>query len=121
MTRDNFQENMDTKVIPISNGVTVEEDVKMADNDFVSQKELDQLEDKIDLKITTAIQPIEGKIDNLETNIDGKFNTLEARIETMLLKQKEEISKDRKENIKWIVGTAIALVGAVLAIYSQFG
>lgn len=90
---------------------------KVMDNkDFVTKNELETFEKSIDLKIQVAIQPLEGKIDKLGAQIDGKFNTLEQKIEYMFLKQKQEIQKERQENIKWIVGTAIALAAALWTI-----
>lgn len=92
----------------------------MENKDFVTKDDLESLEDKIDLKIKVAVQPLEGKIDNLKTDMNGKFDTLEQKIENMFLKQKEEIQNGRTENIKWIVGTAIALVATVAAIVAIF-
>lgn len=94
----------------------IKESDEMSEDKYITKQEFQNLEDKIDLKITVAVQPLEAKIDNLGTQIDGKFNTLEQKIENMFLKQKVEIQKERKENIKWIVGTAIALVSLVAAI-----
>ena len=89
---------------------------EMSEDKYITKREFQILEDNIDLKITVAVQPLEAKIDNLGMQIDGKFNTLEQKIENMFLKQKVEIQKERKEIIKWIVGTAIALVSLVAAI-----
>lgn len=97
-----------------------EVDNAMENKDFVTKDDLESLEDKIDLKIKVAVQPLEGKIDNLKTDMNGKFDTLEQKIENMFLKQKEEIQNGRTENIKWIVGTAIALVATVAAIVAIF-
>lgn len=97
-----------------------EADNAMENKDFVTKDNLKSFEEKIDLKIKVAVQPLEGKIDNLQTNMNGKFDTLEQKIENMFLKQKEEIQNERKENTKWIVGTAIALVAAVAAIVAIF-
>lgn len=54
-------------------------------SNYITEKDLKQLEEKIDMKITIAIQPLEGKIDNLSVQI----NSLPIQLENMLLKERQ--------------------------------
>ncbi|UJF15049.1 hypothetical protein LZ578_08555 [Jeotgalibaca sp. MA1X17-3] len=97
--------------------IKIEEEKNMPQS-YVTEKDLERLEDKIDLKIKVAIQPLEGKIDTLQTTLNGKFETMEEKMKNLFLEQKIELQKERKENIKWIVGTGIAIVSVIIAYFS---
>lgn len=108
---------------------TEEKEVSNMSQQYVTEKDLSQLEEKIDLKIQNAVQPLEGKIDNLQTSINGKFDTLEQKLENMFLLQKIEIKsefeekqkedKKEKRNILIAVITGI-VVPIVLFVISLF-
>ncbi|MBT2696334.1 hypothetical protein J7E79_02645 [Bacillus sp. ISL-40] len=93
---------------------------RMNENEQVTQRDLNHLEEKTNLKLENLKTEIKGEITNLNTSIDGKFNTLEQKMERMFLQQKIDISTERKENIKWIVGTGLAIVGTIAAILALF-
>lgn len=90
---------------------------EMATNDFVTQKELEHLEEKVELKI-----------DNMRLKIDGEFKVINNKIdnlpsifENMLLKNEKEQEEKRKETNRYIWGTIIiGSLGLIISIVSLF-
>jgi len=78
----------------------------MANDDYVTHKEINHLEEKIDLKFE---------------NMDTKIDNLPTRFENMMLKEREHQDNKRKETNRFIWGTiVIGLVGIVLSVASLF-
>lgn len=105
--------------------------LRMQENEFVTQRDLNHLEEKTNLKLenlkteikgefTNLETKMDGKFVNLETKMDGKFNTLDEKLERMFLQQKIDMTNERKENIKWIVGTGLGVIGTIAAILALF-
>lgn len=89
---------------------------QLVNNNFVTQKELEFLEEKIDLKITNAVQPLEGKLETLTQKIDSKFETLDSNLKLMFYEQESKLREQRNTNIKWTIGIVITALGIVLPI-----
>lgn len=106
----------------------------MDNNDFVTQRDLEHLEEKTNMKIENMKTELKSELNNLDVRIDtkfanvdskfveinGKFETLNEKLERMFLQQKIDTANERKENIKWIIGTGLAVIGAVAAIVALF-
>lgn len=104
-------------VINESEGIDNNERVTgMSDNNYVTHKDLNHLEEKTNLKLENIKTELKGEFTNLETKMDGKFSNLDEKLEKMFLQQKIEIAKERRETNKWIIGTGIAIIAAVTAI-----
>lgn len=86
------------------------EDEKMSTTNYVTKEQLSDLEEKIDLKIKVAIQPIEGKIDNLPT-----------QFENLLLKERQHQDDKTKETRRYIWGTiGIGLLSIFVSVVLNF-
>lgn len=108
---------MPTKLIEMNEGpITVKEDQKLEHDDFITRRELESIEEKIDLKIRNSIQPLEGKIELLTNNLDSKFELFESKMVNMFNEQEEILRKQRNTNIQWTIGTVIAAVGVLSTI-----
>jgi len=78
----------------------------MANDDYVTHKEINHLEEKIDLKFE---------------NMDTKINNLPTQFENMMLKEREHQDNKRKETNRFIWGTiVIGIVGIALSVASFF-
>lgn len=83
---------------------------EIMDNKYLTEKDLKNLEEKIDLKIKVAIQPIEGKIDNLPT-----------QFENLLLKERQHQDDKTKETRRYIWGTiGIGLLSIFVSVALNF-
>lgn len=83
----------------------------MSSNEFVTKEQLSNLEEKLDLKIKIAVQPLEGKINNLSTQITN----LPTQFENMLLKERQYQDDKSKETQRYIWGTIIIGLAGILA------
>lgn len=87
-----------------------EEEEKMSTTDYVTKEQLSDLEKKIDLKIKVAVQPLEGKIDNLPT-----------QFENLLLKERQHQDDKAKETRRYIWGTiVIGVVSIIVSVVLNF-
>lgn len=81
-------------------------DQTMSKDNYITREELESIEEKIDLKIKVAIQPLESKIDNLPT-----------LFKTIILEEREYQSEKRKETNRYVWGTiAIGVIGIVVSV-----
>ncbi len=82
---------------------------EMDRNEFVTQKELNHLEEKFDLKL----EGIQTKIDAEFKVVNTKIDDLPIKFENMLLKQldadKKEREKERKNDRRWLIGILVTL------------
>lgn len=78
---------------------------KNMDNQYATKEELKTLEAKIDGKFDTLNATVQGGF----ARMDEKFNTQDAKIDSKLEKLK-------LSQIKWFIGTTIAIVGLVSTI-----
>lgn len=89
----------------------------MSSNEFVTQKDLDNLEEKIDLKM----ENIQAKMDAEFRSINSKIDNLPTIFENMLLKNEKEQEIKRKETNRYIWGTLIlGTIGVVISVASLF-
>ena len=105
---------------------TIEDDIveketggngNMPDKDYVTHNDFKSLEEKFDLKIKVAIQPIEAKIDRLSDQI----NNLPTTFENIIYKEREYQDSKRKETQRFFWGTiGIGVLGALIGIASIF-
>ena len=81
----------------------------MSSNEFVTQKDLDNLEEKIDLKM----ENIQTKMDAEFKLTNSKIDNLPTIIENMILRksadEKKEREQERKNDRKWIIGITITI------------
>lgn len=109
-----------------------------SENNFITSKDLKNMEEKTDLKLEKINSEIDGKFNTLNATINGNFNSidnkfdlvnskfdnLEKNIENMFLKSKNETlereKKETKETRRWIVGTGIAVIGLVFTLIKFF-
>lgn len=107
---------------------TQEKEAKNMSQQYVTEKDLTQLEDKIDLKIRVAIQPIEGKIDVLSEKVEN----LPTKFENLLLNERQyqddkaeetrRYQDDKaKETRRYIIGTiGIGVVSIIVSVVLNF-
>ena len=81
----------------------------MSSNEFVTQKDLDNLEEKIDLKM----ENIQTKMDAEFKLTNSKIDNLPIIIENIILRksadEKKEREQERKNDRKWIIGITITI------------
>lgn len=70
-------------------------------NDYVTHAELDH-----------AVDKLSSKIDLMEAHIDTKFESVNTKFESINAKFVEQENKQ----IKWFIGTAIAIVGLTVTL-----
>lgn len=84
-------------------------------NEFITQKDLDNLEEKIDLKM----ENIQAKMDAEFRSINSKIDNLPTIFENMLLKNEKEQEIKRKETNRYIWGTLIlGTIGVIISVAS---
>lgn len=96
------------KTQKISYTETMEGDQKVSKDNYLTREELENLEEKIDLKMKVATQPLESKIDNLP-NI----------FKILILEEREYQNEKSKETNRYVWGT-LAL-GAISIVVSIIG
>ncbi|HDR6285598.1 TPA: hypothetical protein QCU33_001541 [Bacillus cereus] len=55
-------------------------------------------------------------LDNLKDQLNNSLKLTDKNIEVMFLKEREYHNKNKKESVRWIVGTGIAVIGTILTI-----
>lgn len=94
-----------------------QEEKDMSENNYVTKEQLTDLEDKIDLKIKVAVQPIEGKIDN----ISNQIKNLPTKFENLILKEREYQETKRKETQRYILGTiGVGILSIAVSVILHF-
>lgn len=89
--------------------------VNNMNSDYVTHNDIKNLEEKFDLKMQVAVQPLEAKIDNLNTQLEN----LPTKIENIILKEREYQDSKRKETQRFFWGTiGIGVVGVLIGIAS---
>ena len=102
---------------PLGNALNPAKDneVSPLSKEYVTQNDLNTLEEKMDLKIKVAIIPLESKIDRLGNQISN----LPTTFENLLFKEREYQEAKRKETQRFFWGTiGIGVVGALIGIAS---
>ncbi|PTF04550.1 hypothetical protein BUY45_03235 [Staphylococcus devriesei] len=90
--------------------------------DKVDQK-IDEVEEKMNLKIDKVVQKIDEveerlnlKIDKLDQKIDSNHEMLVLQIKNMALQIKEDNSKKRVNEIRFVIPTFISIIAIVVSI-----
>ncbi|MEY2385663.1 hypothetical protein KGN15_000645 [Lactococcus lactis] len=129
------------KIISLSTSPSFSEDIswkKESKNDKINNKEKSVLKGDSMIQETYTKNEIDLKFENLSDKVDNKFELLSQKIDSGFSNQslqmnntllefkqalKDESEKERKERqnekkelIKWSIGTAIAIVAAVAAL-----
>ncbi|NSQ30788.1 hypothetical protein HRF10_11560 [Enterococcus faecalis] len=81
----------------------------MGGGSYVTHKELELTQ-----------QSIERKIDSTESNLKTELSNIDHKIETSIFSFKEELVKQKNANIKWTIGTAIAVISAIIGALKLF-
>ncbi|MCU4843720.1 hypothetical protein OB992_07035 [Bacillus cereus] len=59
-------------------------------------------------------------LDNLKDQLNNSLKLTDKNIELMFLKEREYHNKNKKESVRWIVGTGIAVTGIILTFIKLF-
>lgn len=81
----------------------------MGGGNYVTHKELELTKESI-----------ERKIDTTESNLKMELSNIDHKIENSIFELKEEFRKQKNANVKWAIGTAVAIVGVVVAALKFF-
>ncbi|MCV2498197.1 CCDC90 family protein [Melissococcus plutonius] len=99
----------------------------MDNGNYVTHKELELAKESIERKIESTeanlkveLSTIDHKIESTEANLKADLSTIDHKIETSIIDLKEELIKQKSANIRWVVGTAIALAGVLIAASKFF-
>ncbi|KST92620.1 hypothetical protein [Lactococcus lactis] len=129
------------KIISLSTSPSFSEDIswkKESENDKINNKEKSVLKgdsmsqetytkNEIDLKFENLSDKVDNKFELLSQKIDSGFSNQSLQMNNTLLefkqalkdeseKERKERQNEKKELIKWSIGTAIAIVAAVAAL-----
>lgn len=129
------------KIISLSTSPSFSEDIswkKESENDIINNKEKSVLKgdsmsqetytkNEIDLKFENLSDKVDNKFELLSQKIDSGFSNQSLQMNNTLLefkqalkdeseKERKERQNEKKELIKWSIGTAIAIVAAVAAL-----
>ncbi|WP_413473680.1 hypothetical protein [Streptococcus parauberis] len=79
---------------------------------------------EIDLKFDNLEQKINSKFDNLSQKIDDGFEKQTLRMENLLLRFKDDLNTEQRENKKWLIGisigSALTFIGIIVSIITLF-
>ncbi|EPR46301.1 DUF1640 domain-containing protein [Enterococcus faecalis] len=81
----------------------------MGNDNYVTHRELELTKESI-----------ERKIDTTESNLKMELSNIDHKIENSIFELKEEFRKQKNANIKWAIGTAIAIVSVIVAVLKFF-
>ena len=129
------------KIISLSTSPSFSEDIswkKESENDKINNKEKSVLKgdsmsqetytkNEIDLKFENLSDKVDNKFELLSQKIDSGFSNQSLQMNNTLLefkqalkdeseKERKERQNEKKELIRWSIGTAIAIVAAVAAL-----
>ncbi|MDT3325246.1 MAG: hypothetical protein LIR29_05690 [Bacillota bacterium] len=129
------------KIISLSTSPSFSEDIswkKESENDKINNKEKSVLKgdsmsqetytkNEIDLKFENLSDKVDNKFELLSQKIDSGFSNQSLQMNNSLLefkqvlkdeseKERKERQNEKKELIKWSIGTAIAIIAAVAAL-----
>lgn len=109
------------KTVPAQNGDIIESKSKK-ELKFMSQENYSKNE--IDLKFDNLEQKINSKFDNLSQKIDDGFEKQTLRMENLLLRFKDDLNTEQRENKKWLIGisigSALTFIGIIVSIITLF-
>ncbi|WP_438723715.1 hypothetical protein [Enterococcus sp. DIV1420a] len=63
---------------------------------------------------------IERKLDSTESNLKTELSSIDHKIETSIFTFKEELRKQKSANIKWLIGTSIAVISVIIGALKFF-
>ncbi|HFE9853047.1 TPA: hypothetical protein ACGBG5_003634 [Enterococcus faecalis] len=63
---------------------------------------------------------IERKLDSTESNLKTELSNIDHKIETSIFTFKEELRKQKSANIKWFIGTSIAVISVIIGALKFF-
>lgn len=91
---------------------------------YATKEELKTLDTKVSGQFETLMAKMDGKFNTMNAKTDGKFDELNATITGSFKSAKAEtesrFSKLEAIQSKWFIGTAIAIVGLVVALLKFF-
>lgn len=91
---------------------------------YATKEELKTLDTKLSGQFETLMAKMDGKFNTMNAKTDGKFDELNATITGSFKSAKAEtesrFSKLEAIQSKWFIGTAIAIVGLVVALLKFF-
>lgn len=97
---------------------------EMERHDYITEKELKALEDRLEQKIEFNQQLVASSIESLknETNlkIDSLGNEISLKFENQYLQLENLISKKFNSHTKWLIGTVIAVAGVLFTLLQIF-
>ncbi len=87
--------------------------------------EVDNSQEEINMsQVNYSKNEIDLKFDNLEQKIDDGFEKQTLRMENLLLRFKDDLNTEQRENKKWLIGisigSALTFIGIIVSIITLF-
>ena len=96
-------------------------DYTMENKKFITQKELDFLEEKTNLKLDNLSNKIDGNFNNISQKLDHLEKDNPNQIKIILYEKEEQHRKDKTETNRFLVGTIIlGVISIGISIVSFF-
>jgi len=82
---------------------------------------LDDKTEALDMRLSTRIEALDTRlstrIDTLEVRLGDKIEALDLRMDDKIEGLRSEMTTQLSANLKWTLGTMIALAGLVVAVF----
>ncbi|WP_317912827.1 hypothetical protein [Carnobacterium maltaromaticum] len=91
------------------------EELKMNKDNLIYEKDLKNLEEKIDLKLENTETRLICEISNMKTEINSNFGVLKSDLENMINKKSAQEEKERKKENRETIRTILMSVTAIVA------
>ncbi|MFZ2601677.1 MAG: hypothetical protein WAX06_07165 [Lactococcus lactis] len=113
--------SLDTKSDTMEEKSSTERGYNMHQETY-SKNEIDlkfeNLSDKVDNKFELLSQKIDNGFSNQVLQINSSFLEFKQALKDESEKERKERQNEKKELIKWSIGTAIAIIAAVAALFA---
>lgn len=96
--------------------------VKLFDGGIIESKEDDHMPEDMYSKdtIDAKLEAVEARSESRFAALESKIDDLPTKFENLLLKNNEQLRKERKESNALIIGTIIGVLGVVAPLIQQF-
>lgn len=93
---------------------------KMSNNEYVTEKELKALEDRLEQKMNFNQEILTQKMDATKKEIDLKFDNQLLEFKDLLNTKFNDQKKEQDNNKKWIISTVIATAALLFTFLKIF-
>lgn len=92
---------------------------EMDNHNFVTQKDLNNLEEKTDLKLELINNKIDNGFNNISEKIDLNSTKLLTDVKLLLSEQEIKNKKEAESSKRWLIGIAVSIILFVVKEYLQ--